>query len=309
MTQDIISPPCVDNAADSVVISIPAYNEETTIANIVEQARGYADDVLVVDDGSTDHTADRAEAAGATVVRHETNQGYGSALQTIFTEADRRDVEHLVIIDADGQHDPRDIEKLVEAQRTTEAEIVIGSRFAPGAEVDAPLYRRFGLSIINTLTNLSLRFAYATPRITDTQSGFRVYNADAIETMSQKDTLSKGMDISIDILFAAAEAGHEFAEIPIDISYDVEDANTHHPITQGAVLLINTLSRLYHERPAQLLNFLAVVFIFIGSIPAVAILSGRTVMQTVPVVIVVLLLAVGAMLSGTALILERWVND
>lgn len=299
------SPPRSTAVGDSVVVGIPAYNEEATIAEIVEEARRYVQHVLVVDDGSTDRTRARAEEAGAITVTHEQNRGYGSALQTIFNEADRRGMEHLVIIDADGQHDPKDIRKLVEAQRKGGAGIVIGSRFAQDARTDVPLYRRFGLSIINFLTNLGLRFAYATPNITDTQSGFRVYDRAAIETMSRHATLSEGMDVSIDILFEAARDGHEIVEIPIDITYDVEDANTHHPVVQGLVLLVSIIKRLYVERPSRLLGIPGALCIIVGGGLAMAILSDQSLTQTVPVVLVVLLLVCGVIISGIAFVWNK----
>jgi glycosyltransferase involved in cell wall biosynthesis len=250
MTREIVSPRRSAEATCSVVVGIPAYNEEETIEDIVSEANTYVDDVIVVDDGSSDRTVSRARASGATVVEHQRNQGYGSALQTIFTEADERGVDHLAVLDADGQHDPSDVARLVETQRETGASVVIGSRFAPGSSTDVPLYRRFGLTVINTLTNFGLQLAYATPRITDTQSGFRVYDANAIDTMRQSETLGEGMDASIDILFEAAEAGHEFVESPIDVTYDVENANTHNPVAQGLILLMNIFARVYDERRA-----------------------------------------------------------
>jgi glycosyltransferase involved in cell wall biosynthesis len=289
----------------SVTVGIPAYNEESTIASVVTETRKHVSDVLVVDDGSTDETAAMAEAAGATVVTHERNQGYGSALKTLFVEADSRNVDHLVILDADGQHDPSDVKRLVEGQRTTGAAIVIGSRFAEGAVTDAPLYRRFGLTVVNSLTNLGLSLTSTTLRLTDTQSGFRIYDAAAIETMSRKATLSDGMDVSIDILFEAVNDGHEIAEVPIDITYDVEDASTHHPLVQGLVLLLNILARLYTERPSQLLNIPAFLCIVAGGGLAIAMVSNNAIIQTVPIAVVGVLLCLGAALSGAAFVFDK----
>ncbi|WP_292521955.1 glycosyltransferase family 2 protein [Methanoculleus sp.] len=95
------------------VVAMPAYNEEAYIAKTVLGARRHADAVLVVDDGSTDETVAIAEALGAMVIRHATNKGYGGALQTIFATAREMGAEELVIIDADGQHDPGDIPRLL----------------------------------------------------------------------------------------------------------------------------------------------------------------------------------------------------
>ena len=99
------------------LVAMPAYNEEAYIAKTVLGAREHADAVLVVDDGSTDATVPIAEALGAIVVRHATNRGYGGALQTIFATAREMGAEELVIIDADGQHDPEDIPRLLSELR------------------------------------------------------------------------------------------------------------------------------------------------------------------------------------------------
>jgi glycosyltransferase involved in cell wall biosynthesis len=129
------------------MVGIPAYNEERTIAAVVDSASTHVDDVLVVDDGSDDETGERARRAGATVIVHEHNQGYGATLRTIFHRAHAANVDQLVILDGDGQHDAADIPKLVAAQQSTRAELVIGSRFAGGSNTGIPAYRRFGLAV------------------------------------------------------------------------------------------------------------------------------------------------------------------
>jgi glycosyltransferase involved in cell wall biosynthesis len=210
-----------------------------------------------------------------------------------------------VILDADGQHDPRDIRRLADAQRDSGAEIVVGSRFADGAETDAPIYRRFGLAVINGLTNAGLHLGYGIPKITDTQSGFRMYDSDAIETMSGNADLSDGMDVSIDVLFVAAEAGHRIIEVPINITYDVEESSTHHPLVQGGTLLLNILSRLYSDRPARLLNIPAAIFVFLGVALTVLTLTGSSLVAAVPLLAIALLLLCGGILSTTAIFLNR----
>jgi hypothetical protein len=163
--------PRAANDPVEVLVGIPAYNEATTVGDVVRGASQYADEVLVVDDASEDDTATVAREAGATVYTHDRNRGYGGALKTLFAEAETRGAEHLVIIDGDGQHDPSDIPEAVETQRETDADIVIGSRFTPDAETDLPLYRRVGLAIVNSLTNLSMGVIRRRSWVKDTQSG------------------------------------------------------------------------------------------------------------------------------------------
>ncbi len=112
-----------------VVVGIPAFNEEKTIAKIVIGAQKYAQLVVVCDDGSTDLTAEIAERLGAVVVRHKKNLGYGGALQSLFKRARELQADVLVTLDSDGQHDPEEIPQLIKPIEDGVAEVVFGSRF------------------------------------------------------------------------------------------------------------------------------------------------------------------------------------
>lgn len=221
----------------TVMIGIPAYNEADSVGDVVRAAVDRADRVVVVDDGSADGTADRAYEAGASVIVHDENRGYGAALRTLFRHAHVAGVDHLVILDGDGQHDAADVPELVATQRTTGAEVIIGSRFAGGSSERMPLYRRFGLAVVNLLANASMRLQHGSPGVADTQSGFRAYSRDAIETIAEAERVGDGMDASLDILFQAVRQGYEIREVPTTIEYDVENASTHDPIGHGLTLL------------------------------------------------------------------------
>jgi len=226
-----------ESRAGTVMIGIPAYNEADSVGDVVRAALDRAGRVVVVDDGSADGTADRAHDAGAAVIVHDENRGYGAALRTLFGRAHAADVDHLVILDGDGQHDAADVPKLVETQRSTAAEVVIGSRFAGGSSERMPLYRRFGLAVVNRLANASMRLRHGSAGISDTQSGFRAYGRDAIETLAGAERIGDGMDASLDILFQAVRQGYEIREVPTTIEYDVENASTRDPIGHGLTLL------------------------------------------------------------------------
>jgi len=120
----------------SGLIVIPAYNEEKTIAAIVERVyRACPDlDLIVVNDGSTDRTREQAASAGALVISHPINLGYGAALQTGIHYALQKNHGFCVFVDADGQHDPADVHRLVERMQSAGADLVIGSRFIAGGE-------------------------------------------------------------------------------------------------------------------------------------------------------------------------------
>ncbi|WP_372910300.1 glycosyltransferase family 2 protein [Salinigranum sp.] len=241
--------PVDDVPADGVIVAMPAYNEAGTVGEVVAAVRPHADLVLVVDDGSADDTAAEAERAGALVVSHPANRGYGGALKTIFTEAAARDAAHLVVIDADGQHTVADIPRLVAAQVETGANVVIGSRFVEGAATDAPLYRRLGLWVINALTNLSLGAYRPDQRLTDAQSGFRAYDAVVTRSLAAAETIGDCMAASLDILYHVHRHGHSVAEVGTTITYDVEHANSQNPLTQGFDLVSAIVATTVRDRP------------------------------------------------------------
>lgn len=247
-----------------VVAAIPAYDEVATIADVVTTVGEYVDEVIVVDDGSVDDTADAAERAGATVVEHESNRGYGAALKTAFTEAYHRDVDVLVTLDADGQHDPEDIPKLLRAHRQKEPNVMIGSRFCDDTELYAPLYRRVGLMVVNVLTNLSLGGVRMRSWISDTQSGFRVYDRKAIRSLASTDRIGNGMSASVDILFHAQERNYDIEEVGTSIRYDGDGTSTQHPFLHGVSLISNILKTVERERPLTFLGIPGLITLAVG---------------------------------------------
>jgi len=244
------------------MVAIPAFNEGRTVGRVVSEADTFADRVLVVDDGSDDDTTERAEEAGASVVTHRRNRGYGAALQTAFAEADRLGVEHLVVLDGDGQHDPADVEKLVETQRETGAEVVIGNRFHGGSDV--PLYRRFGLFVVNILTNIGLRTFRKDSWIRDTQSGFRAYNSDAIRSISRDEGIGSQMSASTDIIHHALTENYAITEVGTKISYDADNPSSQHPLSHGIDLVRNILTLVERERPILFIGVPGFAATFVG---------------------------------------------
>jgi len=161
-----------------VVAVVPAYDEEDAIAGVVDEIRAFdpAIDVVVVDDGSRDSTADAADAAGAVVVRLPFNLGIGAAVQTGFRYALEHGYDVAVRLDGDGQHDPAELPKLLGPLERGEADVVTGSRFrGDDGGYRPPLGRRLGITWFAKLVTLLSR-----QRVTDTTSGFQALNRPAI---------------------------------------------------------------------------------------------------------------------------------
>lgn len=294
-----------DDERSTVVVGIPAYNEANSIADVVETATEYGDTVLVVDDGSRDGTANAAGTAGATVIEHEYNKGYGTALKTLFGAAERQGADHLVVLDADNQHDSLDIPRLVAKQRETDADIVIGSRFVDGSTTAFPLYRRVALSIVNGLTNLSMGIVRPGSRVTDTQSGFRAYNRRAIEGLADDETIGSQMCASTDILFHACDRGYEIEEVGIPVRYDVENASSYDPISHGYGLVNYIVKTVQRSHPLISLGVPGLLGVLLSVTMGYQLVSGFLAAGTLSYSLLAAstLLLVGSLLASTAAVL------
>jgi len=223
-----------------VVACIPAFNEEKTIASVIVKAMRHVDKVIVCDDGSTDLTGEIAEKLGAKVIVHERNMGYGAALHTLFAEAGGEDADIVVTLDADGQHNPDDIPRIIEPILKGEADIVIGSRFLGGEGKQMPRYRELG---VKTITRLTGRASYR--ELTDAQSGFRAYRRSVVEALKPSEM---GMGASTEILVKAHENGFRIREVPVKIYYEGE-TSTQNPVSHGVEVVMSTVKHLSIRRP------------------------------------------------------------
>ena len=171
-------------SAGRVVSVIPAYNEEGAIGKLVDEIRDCDQelDVVVLDDCSTDGTAEVAEAHGAIVLRLPFNVGIGGAVQTGFRYALEQDYERAVRLDGDGQHDPRELSKLLAPIERGEADLVIGSRFVEAnGSYRPPFARRLGIRVFARLVSL-----LGGQNVTDTTSGFLALDRAGIELFARE---------------------------------------------------------------------------------------------------------------------------
>jgi glycosyltransferase involved in cell wall biosynthesis len=205
-----------------IVVGIPAFNEEGAIAKVVARAMRHADKAVVVDDGSTDDTALIAEQLGATVVKHERNLGYGAAIRSCFDAARKLGADTLVTLDGDGQHDPEQIPRLLQPIKEGVADLVVGSRFLDLRNTgETPRYRKAGIRFLTRFTEAASGIQFS-----DAQSGFRAYNARAIQTITPTE---QGMGVSSEILMKAVEHSLRVTEVPATVKYSNLKTSTHHP--------------------------------------------------------------------------------
>jgi len=250
----------VAGAKPLIVVGVPAFNEERTIARVVLEAQKYAGRVVVCDDGSTDLTAEIAERLGAVVVRHGRNLGYGAAVQSLFRRARELGADVLVTLDADGQHFPGEIPDVVKPVVDGVADVVIGSRFVDGRLASVmPWYRRVGIKLITRLVNNSTKHG-----VRDAQSGFRAYNRKSLEVLS---VLENGMGASAEILINARKEGLRICEVSSSCSYDVDvDTSTHNPVKHLLDVLMSIVRVVVEDRPLTMLGMPGILCLIVGAV-------------------------------------------
>ncbi|MBM4241936.1 MAG: glycosyltransferase family 2 protein [Euryarchaeota archaeon] len=267
-----------------------------SIGSIVLRTKNYVDHVMVVDDGSRDHTSQIAELADAEVIRHQRNNGKGSALKTGFEAVGDSDI--IVTLDADGQHDPAEIPKLVAPIIAGEADMVNGSRYLGKGDKNTPKYRRIGQNVLDKATNISSRLT-----ITDTQSGFRAFAVHTIPSFRFK---TKGYGIESEMLVDAANAGLKVKEVETGVRYDVKSSKKH-PISHGIQVLVNVLQDMELNRPLYYFTLPGLILACIGT--GMGLIFLRDYMTGIsitlaPTILMIILALAGAFMMFTGIILD-----
>ena len=258
-TEEMFNGLSVAGTKPFVVVGIPAFNEAAMIARVTLEDQKHADAVVVCDDGSSDATGAIAKRLGAEVIRHERNMGYGASIKSLFKRARELNADVLVTLDADGQHDPEEIPRVVKPIVRGVADLVIGSRFIETHGTrEMPFYRRFGAQIITKLVNGSSKNG-----ISDAQSGFRAYNRQALERLSP---FEDGMGASVEILLKAGKHDLKICEVPSSCKYDNGEVSTstEHPLTHGIGVVMSIVRFIVEEKPLTLLGIPGLLCLFTG---------------------------------------------
>lgn len=185
---------------------IPAYNEARTIGKIVKETKKYVDTVFVVDDGSSDDTAEVAQQNGARLIKHNVNRGIGAAQQSGYDAAISNGFDYIIQVDGDGQHNPQYIPGMLRVVQ--ESDLVIASRSLNGSYQDYPFVRRLGISFFTLVVNVLTHAG-----ITDTTSGYRAYRSESLKKLSRLPDRHWAMWQTLE----AAKKGFRINEVSIEM--------------------------------------------------------------------------------------------
>jgi len=199
---------------------IPAFNEEKQIARVINGVRKHIPDVIVVDDGSCDATAEQAERSGAFVIRHDANRGKGMALRTGFSHALQKNYAAVLTLDGDGQHETSEIGNFLSAFGNNSGDIIIGTRLWDRAAV--PLYR-----YLPNLIGIFCISKAAGCKIEDTQSGFRLYRKEVLDSIRLE---TSGFETETEILIKAGKKGFSMHHIPVSAIYQKDYKTNFRPV-------------------------------------------------------------------------------
>jgi glycosyltransferase involved in cell wall biosynthesis len=196
---------------------IPAYFEESQIQAVARRTLAQLDHVLVLDDGSTDGTAEEARKAGAEVIRHAQNQGKGAAIKTGLRELAGRDFPYVLILDGDGQHLPEEIPGFLEEANRSGAALVVGTRMTDTAKM--PWVRR----MTNRFMSAQISRLCGQP-VPDSQCGFRMMRRDVIPHLFCD---SNNYEYETEMLLIASREGFRIASVPVSTIYGEEKSKIH----------------------------------------------------------------------------------
>jgi glycosyltransferase involved in cell wall biosynthesis len=279
-----------------VLVVIPAFNEERTIAKVLVGVKPFAGRIIVCDDGSTDTTAAIARAMGVDLIQMERNVGKGESLRRLMKEAARYSPAVVVTIDADDQHDPSEIPKVASLVLQGEADLVIGARSMKFP--DMPMDRIMGNRVLDAVTSVGSGI-----QIRDSQSGFRAYSLKAIQSIQFR---GDRMTIESQTLMDAADLGLRIKEVPISARYRNIPAKRSR-LNHFSEVLDYLLGRTIVDSPILYLGVPGIIAILVGLIAGFFVIQAFVEGHGIAIgtgLISATLILVGTIMTSTSLILK-----
>lgn len=240
---------------------VPCYNEEITIGSIILKAKRHIDEVLVIDDGSTDETAKIAKEAGATVISHKKNGGKSAGIKTGFKYALANGFDYVVTLDGDWQHNPDEIPTVLEAIYNNGSDISIGVR--SGNDTEMPSWRRIGKRILDYTTSFGNGGC-----VTDSQCGFRAFSKKAVKVLIPR-LNGKEFTVESEELIKAHELGLKVTTTNVTCKYKNLDTSTKGPASHGFSVLSYAIWLVAERRPLLFISFPGFVMVILGLLFAI----------------------------------------
>jgi glycosyltransferase involved in cell wall biosynthesis len=245
-TKDIRERDLLEKSESEVLIIIPAFNEAVNIVEVILKIQKNAPgkDILVIDDGSKDQTALLASKAGAHVVTHPFNMGYGVTCQTGFKYASRMGYDYVVLLDGDGQHEPACIPDLLNAVQDPDVDTVLGSRWLGLVEYKGPLLRKFGKFFFAFIASLLTRHT-----VTDPTTGFQALSKQVIQFYCTEVYPVDYPDA--DMIIVLDRAGFRVKEVPVTMYLNRTGQSMHagfiRPIYYGVKMMMSIMMTLFRD--------------------------------------------------------------
>ena len=241
------------NKKSGVKVVIPAYNSEKTIEevyrNIPHELR---DGVIIVDDGSKDHTIEVVKKLGLGIITHKKNLGYGANQKTLYTQALKSGAKYIIMLHPDGQYDPKDLPKFINALRERKGDLILGSRFLTDGINETPFYKSISIKLITMVFNLVLR-----THISEVNTGYRGYNAKLLKTVPFFKN-GNGYIFDPQLIIQSAFFGFKIANVPVSKRYHKEaiSPNFSKSIQHGLENIQLMIKYILHRLRLKKANFL-----------------------------------------------------
>lgn len=237
---------------------IPCYNEENTIGSIILKTKKHIDKVLVIDDGSTDNTAEIGKAAGATVISHKKNKGKSASIKTGFKYALAKDFDYVVTLDGDGQHNPDEIPGILGTLLNNDNGIDISIGLRSGNSTEMPMWRKIGKRILDYATSFGNG-----GHVTDSQCGFRAFNKKAVKAITPRLNGEK-FSVESEQLIKAHELGLGVAHTNVTCKYKNLNTSTKDPTFHGFSVLGYVIRLVAERRPLLFIGVPGFILVLLG---------------------------------------------